>query len=87
MAIVFFSPSILHPARDIETNLHSLICKKVSANAVAAMCEKCKGIDERIDRYRGVISKISDQLTIERVQKLIEDLEVEKTALHPERKE
>ena len=51
------------------------------------MCEKCKGIDERIDRYRGVISKISDQLTIERVQKLVEDLEVEKAALHPEQKE
>jgi hypothetical protein len=48
------------------------------------MCEKCAELDERIKRYRRVSSSINDQLTIDRIKALIEELQVQKAALHPE---
>jgi cell fate (sporulation/competence/biofilm development) regulator YmcA (YheA/YmcA/DUF963 family) len=49
------------------------------------MCEKCAELDERIERYRRVSSSINDQLTIDRIKELIEELQLQKAALHPER--
>lgn len=51
------------------------------------MCEKCAELDERIKRYRMVSSSINDQLTIDRIKALIEELQVQKAALHPEQEE
>jgi hypothetical protein len=51
------------------------------------MCEKCAELDERIERYRRVSSSINDQLTIDRIKALIEELQVQKAALHPEKEE
>jgi hypothetical protein len=51
------------------------------------MCEKCAKLDERIDHYRRVSSLINDQLTIDRIKALIEELQVQKTAFHPEKEE
>jgi hypothetical protein len=48
------------------------------------MCEKCNHIGETIDRARRLASGITDQLTTERLKAMIEDLQIQKTALHPE---
>jgi hypothetical protein len=48
------------------------------------MCDKCAELDERIERYRRVSSSINDQLTIDRIKTLIEELQAQKAALHPE---
>lgn len=47
------------------------------------MCEQCVEIDERIARYRKMLS-ISDDVTIERHKEVVVDLETKKLALHPE---
>jgi hypothetical protein len=49
------------------------------------MCGKCLEIDKTIERFRQVKQSISDQLTVERAQEVIADLEAKKVALHPER--
>ena len=51
------------------------------------MCEKCAELDERIERCRRVSSWINDQLTIDRIKALIEELQVQKAAFHPENEE
>ena len=55
------------------------------ANAEPAMCEKCIELDAKIERYRSLVFRISDQITIDRMTDLIERLKAEKAALHPER--
>jgi hypothetical protein len=51
------------------------------------MCEKCAELDERIERCRRGVVSINDQLTIDRLNALIDELQVEKAALHPEQEE
>ena len=48
------------------------------------MCEKCVEIDQKIDHYRTLATRILDQATIYGVQKLIAELQAQKAALHPE---
>jgi hypothetical protein len=48
------------------------------------MCEKCKPIDERIERYQRLVKNINDQQTIDGVTRLIDELEKQKKTLHPE---
>jgi hypothetical protein len=49
------------------------------------MCEKCVEIDQKIRRYRRIVTaSVSDPLTIKRTDDLIANLEAQKTALHPE---
>jgi hypothetical protein len=55
------------------------------ANAVSAMCDECVKLDQKIEHYKGMIARIPDPLTTERVGKLIEDLQAQKAALHPEK--
>ena len=47
------------------------------------MCDKCRELDKKIDHYRSLMNRITDQLTIERVGKLIEEMQALKAALHP----
>jgi hypothetical protein len=47
------------------------------------MCDKCDEIDKTIDRYRRIQQRIFDQQLIDGAQKLIDDLEADKLALHP----
>jgi hypothetical protein len=54
---------------------------------LTAMCEKCQEIDRKIERYRTLGKQVSDPMTHEEAEKLIERLKAEKAALHPERKE
>ncbi|MBR1237087.1 hypothetical protein [Bradyrhizobium sp. AUGA SZCCT0182] len=48
------------------------------------MCEKCDEIDKTIERYRRIKQRILDQQLIDGAQKLIDELEADKAALHPE---
>jgi hypothetical protein len=50
------------------------------------MCERCAELDERLRRYRRISDSINDQLTIDRIKGMIDDLEAQKAALHPEQK-
>ena len=47
------------------------------------MCEKCKSIDEQIDRYRALGGRISDPQSLKGIDILIEKMEQQKKALHP----
>jgi hypothetical protein len=55
------------------------------AIAVPTMCDECVKLDQKIERYRRMIERISDPLTTEGVGKLIEDMQAQKAALHPEK--
>jgi hypothetical protein len=58
--------------------------KLIRANAVAVMCEKCIELDRKIEQYRRVASSMTDQLTIDRINRLIKDTLAEKAGLHPD---
>lgn len=47
------------------------------------MCDKCDEIDGRIARYRRLSSAVTDKLALESLDKLVADLEFQKTLLHP----
>jgi hypothetical protein len=51
------------------------------------MCWKCEEIDKVILHYRTLGARVTDRQTLEGLQQLIETLEAEKQALHPERQE
>jgi hypothetical protein len=48
------------------------------------MCEQCVEIDKKIEHYRSVASRITDQQTIDGIKGLIERMQAQKLALHPE---
>jgi hypothetical protein len=48
------------------------------------MCDKCIELDRKINRYRQITERVLDPLLAEGVGKLIEQVEAEKAALHPE---
>jgi hypothetical protein len=47
------------------------------------MCEKCAEFDERIARYRLLAGRLTDQVTLDGIARLIEHYEIQKRALHP----
>jgi hypothetical protein len=51
------------------------------------MCDKCAKLDEKIEHYRKMALAIGDQLTVERIKAMMEDLQAQKLALHPEQKQ
>jgi hypothetical protein len=48
------------------------------------MCAKCDELDKKIEHYRKISSAIGDQITVERINAMIADLQTQKAALHPE---
>jgi hypothetical protein len=46
------------------------------------MCEKCKQLDGKIQRYRTFITLGLDALTVERINGLVAELRAAKVALH-----
>jgi hypothetical protein len=48
------------------------------------MCWRCEEIDKMIVRYRTLRTRVTDIWTLEGLQQLIETLETEKKALHPD---
>jgi len=51
------------------------------------MCEKCLELDEKIEGYERLASKIDDQRTLDGIKELIERLKAEKATLHLERQQ
>jgi hypothetical protein len=54
------------------------------ANAGLKMCEKCAEIDKKIDHYKNLSFLIADKQAVDGIKQLIEQMEAEKAALHPE---
>jgi hypothetical protein len=48
------------------------------------MCDKCVELDKKLEQYRRLASSITDQLTVDRLNKLIREMVAEKAKLHPE---
>jgi hypothetical protein len=51
------------------------------------LCWKCEEIDKVILGYRRLSTRVTDSLTLEGLQQLIEKLEAEKKRMHPDQKE
>jgi hypothetical protein len=47
------------------------------------MCEKCREIDARVEHYRQLAAHLTDRQTLDAIQRIINELEQEKVALHP----
>jgi hypothetical protein len=48
------------------------------------MCEQCVEIDKKIENYQRMASRITDQAMLDGIKGLIEQMQAQKTALHPE---
>jgi len=48
------------------------------------MCETCNELDKKIEHYRQLAARVRDPLLTEGVGKLIEEMEAQKAAFHPE---
>ena len=48
------------------------------------MCDKCAELDKKSEHYRRMLLSIGDQITIERIEALIADLQTQKATLQPE---
>jgi hypothetical protein len=46
------------------------------------MCDKCEHLDKKLEQYRRIARSIRDELTIERITRLIQDTVAEKAKLH-----
>jgi hypothetical protein len=51
------------------------------------MCVQCVEIDKKIEHYRFMASRMTDQAMLDGIKELIERLEAQKAALHPEQTE
>jgi hypothetical protein len=51
------------------------------------MCDKCIELDKKLEQYRRLASTITDQLTIDRINKAIADAVAEKAKLHPDKEQ
>jgi hypothetical protein len=49
-----------------------------------AMCEKCTELDSKIEHYRLMASRMTDQATLDGIKRLIERMQAQKVELHPE---
>jgi hypothetical protein len=49
-----------------------------------AMCETCVEIDGKIEHYRDISSRITDQPMLDEIIRLIEQMKAQKAALHSE---
>jgi len=47
------------------------------------MCEQCIELDEKIEHYRALARRVTDQVTLEAIALLIKKMEARKAALHP----
>jgi hypothetical protein len=51
------------------------------------MCEKCVELDGKIEHYQRMSARITDQLTLDGINELIERMKAQKAALHPEQEQ
>jgi hypothetical protein len=54
------------------------------ANAELPCVIKCVEIDGKIDHYRSMSSRVTDQATLDGIKQLIETMKAQKTAPHAE---
>lgn len=47
------------------------------------MCVKCTDLDEKIERYKAMQSRILDKMTLDGLAELIAELLAKKAELHP----
>ena len=48
------------------------------------MCDKCVELDSKIEHYHRLRSGITDQATLDGIKDLMERMEAQKKALHPD---
>jgi hypothetical protein len=48
------------------------------------MCQQCVEIDKKIEDYQRMASRITDQAMLDGIKDLIERMQAQKAALHPE---
>lgn len=48
------------------------------------MCEKCIELDRRIARYTQLSAKVTDEMALDGIAKLLADLQGKKRELHPD---
>jgi hypothetical protein len=48
------------------------------------MCEQCVELDSKIERYRLLASRITDQAALDGIKELVVRMQAQKAALHPE---
>ena len=51
------------------------------------MCDKCDELDKKIEHYETILVSIGDRATVERLMAMIADLQTQRVALHPEKKQ
>ena len=56
----------------------------VSIKPAAAQCAE---LDKKIEHYRSLIARVTDQQTNEALRKLIDGMQAQKAELHPEQQE
>jgi hypothetical protein len=49
-----------------------------------AMCGKCAELDSKIEHYRLLASRLTDQAILDGIKQLLERMQDQKAALHPE---
>jgi hypothetical protein len=48
------------------------------------MCDKCVELDSKIEHYQHMASRITDQAMLDGIKELIERMQAQKLAFHPE---
>ena len=51
------------------------------------MCEKCVELDSKIEHYQRMAFRITDQAMLDGIKQLIERMQAEKAAFHPEQEQ
>jgi hypothetical protein len=51
------------------------------------MCDKCKQLDIKLEQYRRIVHSITDEMTIERINKAIDEAVSERAGLHLDQKD
>jgi hypothetical protein len=59
----------------------------LSACEAVLMCEKCIELDIKIEHYRVMAAGLTDQPTLDGIKDLIDRMQAQKAALHPENAE
>ena len=69
--------------RVITEQVRSSVFKDRHPSCGMSMCEKCRELDDKIERYSRIAQSITDELTVEGIKHLIDELRAEKDRLHP----
>ena len=51
------------------------------------MCDKCADLDSKIEHYRLMASRMTDQAFLDGIKQLIERMQAQKVELHPKQEQ